>query len=114
MLEPFLNNNRGAIVIKEAEQAKLALSTVRHCGGGFVTHNPRGGSKRNLALGTLCGNSPNNTAPLSPSLRYGEPQKTKFAFSFFKKIGGAKKRIKTQRQILIFVGSLQSFPTLIL
>ncbi|MBU0722746.1 hypothetical protein KKH46_00810 [Patescibacteria group bacterium] len=48
----------------------------------------------------------NNTVPLSPPLRYGEPQKQNLPFPFSKKLGGAKKRIKTQRQNFVFVGSL--------
>jgi hypothetical protein len=36
----------------------------------------------------------------------GEPQKTKFAFSFFKKIGGGRKKDKNAKAILIFAGSL--------
>jgi hypothetical protein len=40
----------------------------------------------------------------SPSLRYGEPQKQNLPFPFSKKIRGAKKRIKTQRQNFDFCG----------
>jgi hypothetical protein len=68
-----------------------------------LTRGARGGLKRNLTLGER-GNADkesgtlrvpylapsgtrttNSSAPLSPPLRYGEPQKIKFAFSFFKK-----------------------------
>jgi len=56
------------------------------------TRRARGGSKLNLTL-RVCGNTPRRRlAPLSGRKKQNLP------FPFSKKLGGAKKRIKTQRQ----------------